>query len=203
MADDPTSWQACVGSRPHPLNVEDASFAGNPAPGVVNTVGWPDCASALTPMTVENAAVKSCIAAIAAGGETCVPGGLSWAQALISSELPFTEGMSCADLAAQGAVEASVLMTDGENAASPDGGARSGADKAQADGCTLEPCGEIKPQGVILYTILLDVSDAGTEAKLKSRASGAAALFDPDDPNELMAACGEIGDIPQELALVK
>lgn len=203
MATDPTSWQGCVGSRLHPLNVEDASFLSNPVPGVLNTVGWPDCPSELTTMTADEALVKTRIAAMTADGETYVPGGLFWAQSIISSEIPFSEGMTYAEMANQGAVKAIVLMTDGENTASPDGGAHYGDDEAQADAYTLELCSEIKSKGVILYTIAFEVSDAATETMLKSCATNADAYFDADGAGELMAAFGEIGNNLQELALVK
>ena len=203
MVNNPTSWQGCVGSRAHPLNVEDASFLSNPVPGVLNTVGWPDCPSELTPMTADEALIKSRIAAMTAGGETYVPSGLFWAQSIISSEIPFSEGMTYIEMANQGAVKAVVLMTDGENTASPDGGAHYGDDDDAADGYTLELCDEIKSAGVFLHAIAFEVSDAATEAMLKSCATSAEAYFNADDAGELMAAFGEIGDTLQELALVK
>jgi len=173
-------------------------------PGVLNVVGWAHCPSEITPMTTDKAAILAEIAAMTASGETYIPSGLFWAQAIMSSDTPFTEGDSYAGIAAAGGVKAVVLVTDGENTASPGAsGDHYETDAAQADDHTIELCDEIKSKGVILYTIAFDVADAATETMLRDCATTADAYFDADDAGELLAAFGEIGNNLQELALTR
>ena len=200
----PLTWLGCVGSRAHPWNIRDEDFGSHPVPGVLNVPPWPDCPAELSPMTVDKAAVLAKIDAMTVSGETYIPGGLFWAQSLISSEAPFTEGKSADDMIAEGGVKAIVLMTDGENTASPGGsGDHYGTDAAQADGYTLELCQEIKDEGVIIYTIAFEVTDAATQDLLNDCATSADAYFNATDAAALSDAFGEIGNNLQELALTK
>jgi hypothetical protein len=96
-----TSWYGCVGSRDHPLNIEDRDYASDPVPGV-NNAGGPDCPTEVTPMTTSKSTVQNAINAMTVGGDTYIAGGLFWGQALISHEEPFAEGKSYEDLQAEG-----------------------------------------------------------------------------------------------------
>ena len=80
-----TSWEGCVGSRTHPLNIQDSDFTTDPAPGVLNHVGYPDCPSEIFPMTTEKSDIVAEINGMTAKGNTYIPGGLTWGLRLISS----------------------------------------------------------------------------------------------------------------------
>lgn len=205
IVNHPTTWLGCVGSRAHPLNIEDRDFLATPIPGIANDAAWPgDCPNELTPMTLDKAALLAKVAAMGVSGETYVPGGLFWAQALISAEAPFTEGKSYAAMTNDGGVKAIVLMTDGENTASPSGaGDHYAADEAEADAYTTELCDEIKGKGVILYAIAFDVTDAATQTMLRDCATSPDAYFNASDATALSDAFGEIGNNLQELALTR
>lgn len=199
-----TSWMGCVGSRNGALEIEDRDFLSNPVPGVNNVSGWPDCPSEVFPMTVNKASVLARIDAMIATGATYIPGGLFWAQALISSEEPFTEGQSYDEMANKSGVKAIVLMTDGENTASPGGdGSHYENDTAKADDTTRDLCAEIKEQSVVLYTIAFDVTDAGTLDMLRDCATSPDSFFNASDSAALSSAFGEISDNLKELALTQ
>lgn len=198
----PISWKGCVGSRPNPLNVQDQDFLSQPVPGVLNA--GRDCPEEVMPMTIDKAAVEARIAAMTPQGDTYIPGGLFWGLAMISSDVPFTEGKPFDVMAADGGVKAIVLMTDGKNSVSPSwNGSHYDPNVAQSDGYTTDLCDEIKSKGIIVYTIAFEVADAATQALLEGCATSADAFFNAEDAGDLAAAFGEIGNSLQELALTR
>ncbi|MEQ1929902.1 MAG: pilus assembly protein TadG-related protein [Parvularculaceae bacterium] len=205
LVSHPTTWLGCVGSRPHPLNIEDRDYLSNRIPGVLNEAIWGgDCPNEITPITTNKVDVKNDIANLSVRGETYIPSGLFWAQALISGEAPFTEGKTYAAMTEESGVKAIVLMTDGENTASPSGsGDHYATDADEADDYTLELCEEIKSNGIILYTIAFEVTDAATQAMLGDCATSSDAYFNAADASALLEAFGEIGSNLQELALTQ
>jgi Flp pilus assembly protein TadG len=198
-----TSWYGCVGSRDHPLNIEDRDYASDPVPGV-NNAGGPDCPTEVTPMTTSKSTVQNAINAMTVGGDTYIAGGLFWGQALISHEEPFAEGKSYEDLQAEGGVKAIVLMTDGENTASPDDGeAHYDDDTAEANGYTEEMCDEIKSENVRLYTIAFDVTDASVTTLMRDCATDPDYFYDAGDADALADAFDAVGKSLVDLALTK
>lgn len=198
-----TSWYGCVGSRNHPLNVEDRDYLSSRIP-TVNNAGGPDCPREITPMTTNKTQIEAAIAAMTVGGETYIPGGLFWGQALISSEEPFTEGRSYADIASEGGIKAIVLMTDGENTASPDDWtAHYDSNTSEANGYTEELCDEIKSDDIQLYTIAFDVSEPSVQTLLRDCATEPSFFYDAGDSAELSSAFEAIANNLVELALTK
>ena len=200
-----TTWEGCVGSRDHPLNIQDADFVTDPVPGVLNNVGYPDCPGEILPMTTEKSDVEDEIAAMDARGNTYIPGGLTWGLRLISSTEPFTEGETYADIQSEQGIKAIVLMTDGENTKSPNSsdGAHYSNDVSQADQYTEELCDEIKAQDIILYTVAFEITDSNTLDMIEDCATDSDSFFNADDPDALSDAFEAIGASLTELALTK
>jgi hypothetical protein len=200
----PITWLGCVGSRDHPRNIRDEDFDTKPVPGILNVAPWPDCPNEVTPMTTDKAKILANIDALDTVGETYVPGGLFWAQALISAEAPFTEGKSYAAMVNESGVKAIVLMTDGENTASPTpSGDHYDDDADKADDYTLELCEEIKSKGVVVYTIAFEVTNPATQTMLNDCATNPNSFFNATNGAALAAAFDAIGNNMQELALTK
>ena len=198
-----TSFLGCVGSRNYPRNIKDSDYNLEQVPGVDNAVPWPDCPKPLTPLTDDKKVVTQAIDDLVAGGETYIPGGLSWGFRTLTEGEPFTGGMSFADMKSKGGLKVLVLMTDGDNTASPDWGAHYGSDKALADQYTEELCDEVKANDVAIYTIAFQVSDLATKKLLESCATKPPYYFDAANGSELTEAFEEIGASLGELALVK
>jgi Flp pilus assembly protein TadG len=201
--DHPTTWFGCVGSRPSPLTVKDEGYTTNPIPGVLN-VGGPDCPTEITPLTTSKGAITLALAKMDVTGETYVGAGLFWGQALISSDAPFTEGMSYAEMQAQEAIKAIVLMTDGENTASPDDwGGHYDNNVFEANTNTKDLCAEIKGKGVRIYTIAFDVTDAAIITLMRDCASDPTYFYEAKNSVQLSEAFDAIGSNLTELALTK
>ena len=200
------TWLGCVGSRTHPLNIQDTDFLSDPVPGVLNhDDSSGDCPLEILPMTVQKTDVLDHIDAMHIWGETYIPGGLSWGLRLISSAAPFSEGATYDDMDAQSGVKAIVLMTDGENTRSPNpwDGRHYSDDDMEADQYTIELCDEIKSHGIVLYTIAFEVTDSNTLAMVEDCATNPSAYFGADNASELADAFGLIGNNLVELALTK
>lgn len=200
-----TTWLGCVGSRSHPLNIEDGSFLSNPAPGVLNNAGSSgDCPSEILPMTTVRSTVLANITAMNTQGNTYIPGGLSWGLRLISNAEPFTQGVTYGDLATNDGVKAIVLMTDGENTKSPNNnGAHYGNNVTLADQYTIEMCDEIKDEDIKLYTIAFEVTDSDTLTMLQNCATSSSEYFNATNATQLAAAFEAIGDSLNDLALTR
>lgn len=198
-----TSWFGCVGSRAHPLNIEDRDYATDPVPGV-NNAGGADCPAEVTPMTTNKTTVQNAIDAMWVGGETYVASGLFWGQALISQATPFTEGRSYEDIQAAGGVKAIVLMTDGENTASPDDWqSHYDDDETEANGYTEELCDEIKSENVQLYTIAFGVTAPSITTLMRNCATDPDHYYDAGGSSDLAQAFDAIGKSLVALALSK
>jgi len=199
-----TTWEGCVGSRDHPLNVQDADFVTDPVPGVLNNVGVPDCPGEILPMTTEKSDVEDEIAAMGSRGNTYIPGGLTWGLRLISSMEPFTEGETYANIQSEEGVKAIVLMTDGENTKSPSpNGSHYRSNVSEADQYTAELCDEIKAQDIVLYTVAFEITDANTLNMIEDCATDSDSYFNANDADALSAAFESIGASLTELALTR
>lgn len=201
-----TSWQGCVGSRAHPLNIRDADFLTDPVPGILNRTGsGGDCPSEILPMTTDKTSVENAITAMNAAGLTYIPGGLTWALRMISNQVPFQQGRTYTEIEDEGGQKAIVLMTDGENTRSPNPVTKAHylTNVTLADQYTLELCDEIKDNDIALYTIAFDVTDTVTLDMMKDCATNSDSFFDASDADELTRAFGLIASSLIDLALTR
>lgn len=192
-------WRGCVGSRNDPHDVQDIAWGGQHAPGLLDE--W--CPTEVTPLTNNKATVVAAIDAMSVQGNTYIPAGLFWGQALISADAPFTEGETYASVAAQSGLKAIVLMTDGMNTISATYPAHNGSDAAAANAKMSALCSEIKSKDVTIYTVAFQVTDPTIQALLNSCASKPSQSYDADNAAELDTAFLEIGRSLTELALTK
>lgn len=146
-----TTWNGCVGSRNFPLNLDDRNY-NKKVPGLMNT----SCPSRITQLTADADVLHTEIDNLTPNGSTYIPAGLAWGLRVISSQEPFSEGVTYADAKANDTQKVIVLMTDGENQSSamlPDSPFHNGSDLKEADTWTNKACNKIKKQEISLYTI--------------------------------------------------
>lgn len=196
---NPHVWRGCVGSRNNPHDVKDIAWGGVPAPGLLDV--W--CPNEVTPLTTDKADVLNAIDAMSVQGNTYIPAGLFWGQALISSDAPFTEADTYAHVAAESGIKALILMTDGMNTLSATYPEHNGGTIAEANARTADLCDELKANDVQVYTVSFQVTDATIQNLLDDCATDPANSYDADNATELNNAFLEIGRSLTELALTK
>ena len=190
-------WNGCVGSRNYPSNLDDGGFSSDPAPGVLNV----DCPQAVFPLTGDKSLIQPKIDAMTASGSTYIPAGLTWGRRLLSSEEPFTEGLTSSQIDAKKGVKAIILLSDGANTRAPSYPAHDVNNQANADGLTTELCNDIEDDDVRIYSIAFEVSDASIETLLRNCASDDGGYFDAADSLSLEAAFEAIATDLVELAI--
>lgn len=195
----PHVWRGCVGSRPNPHDVKDIAWGGVLAPGLLDVY----CPNEVTPLTTDKASVRNAIDAMSVQGNTYIPAGLFWGQALISSDAPFTEAETYANVAAESGIKALILMTDGMNTLSPTYPTHNGGAIAEANARTADICEELKDNDVQVYTVSFQVTDPTIQTLLDNCATDPANSYDADNATELNNAFLEIGRSLTELALTK
>jgi len=187
------TWEGCVGSRAHPLNVEDTD-PGNRIPGIMDT--W--CQRPILPLSTDEDTVLGELDDMTAEvNGTYIPGGLMWGWRALSSAEPYTEGVTPETASKKKVTKAIVLMTDGVNTCDPDyatGEHECGKGRgATANTLTAEACTNIKKAGIRIYSVAFDVKDGTTKDMLKSCASDASSYFDAKDNEALKTAFNKIG----------
>ncbi|MEM9013518.1 MAG: VWA domain-containing protein [Pseudomonadota bacterium] len=197
---DTFTFRGCVGSRNDPLDAEDADYATDPVPGLMNA--W--CTREITPLTDTKATILNEINAMSVqGSHTYVPTGLLWGYRTISSIAPYADGMDYATMNDDGGVKALILMTDGENTRSASYPQHNGGSSSVANDKLLDICSEVKSGGIQLFTISFDVTDTDLQTLMLDCASSAGHNFNASDGAQLSAAFGAIGSSLYELALTK
>jgi Flp pilus assembly protein TadG len=194
-----SSWKGCVGSRHYPANLVDAEYATRPIPGV-NGASCPD---PIVPLTDDKTALLAAIDRLDANGWTYIPAGLAWGWRVLSSHAPFTGGLSYKEMAERGAFKSLIVLTDGDNTRAPDYPTHESSDKKLADAIMMELCDSIKGDGIVIYTIAFDLTDAGIRDLLEKCASSSGNHFDAQNSAELSAAFRAIGASMRTLSLSK
>ncbi len=201
-------FYGCVASRmPAPMNSRIDSVNTDPYTGLINN--W--CAPAITDLTDVKSDLVTAIDGMITNQETFIPGGLLWGWNLLTPEAPFTKAMSTSAMAAAKGKKALVLMTDGENTLEE--GSYLGVDGIHW-GCsdpacpvsnplTSQLCENIKADGIVLYTILFDVTDTKVETMLRDCASDPSMSYVAGDNAALLAAFSKIGGSLSQLRLSK
>ena len=193
------TWRGCVGSRDHPLNVED-STPGSPIPGLLNI----NCASPLTRLTNVKDTITAKISAMNASGNTYIPSGLMWGWRVLSSVAPFDDGVAYGAMAGGETVKkALILMTDGANTTSASYPKHDGSDADDANKITAELCKNIKKTGITIYAITFEVIDQPIKKLMEKCASGKSNYFDADNSTKLNASFEAIGNSLSQLRLTK
>ncbi len=195
------TWNGCVGSRNDPLNARIDTIS-TPYPGFLNT----SCAPALTDLTGVKSDVDAAIDSLSAYGDTFIPGGLVWGWNLLDPAVPFTNSADFADVTAKGGKKAMVLMTDGANTLYEwSNGVHWSCvpDCHDTDLLTSKLCENVKASGIILYTVLFDVTDPKIETVLRDCATDPGKSFVAADAAALLVAFKNIGASLTQLRLSK
>lgn len=191
-------WHGCVGSRTPPLNASDENFS-TPLPGLMNI----KCGRPLVQMTNQQATLLASIASFAASENTYVPAGLSVGWHVLTPRIPFVEATPAnAEPAPRRAL---VLMTDGANTVSltSKGPLHNGSSRTAADSLTKQLCANIKADGIEVYTVAFEITDAATKDMIRECASSPSNYFDASDPAKLLSAFEEIAMALSNLRLSK
>jgi hypothetical protein len=181
-------WDGCVGSRSYPLNVSDSNLA-MPYPGLPNV----PCLSPLQTLTNDKKKLNDKIDGMIATGNTYIPGGLMWGWNVLTNNEPLAQALSKPALAAKNGKKALVLMTDGANTLVPDYPFHEPSSNVTvSNGLTAELCQNIKDDGIIIYTVLFQVSDPTIKNLLDTCASAPDNSFVADNNAALEAAFRDI-----------
>lgn len=194
------TWNGCVGSRKHPLNLDDRKYSTR-VPGLINT----SCSKPITPLTGDRAKLESAVNALVPHGETYIPAGLTWGLRTISDGRPFSEGVSYTEAAAKDIRKVIVLMTDGENQKSaqlPGSPHHWGSDLDEANKWTRKACKKIHKKDIAVYTITFgtDVPKAARKI-MKKCASAPENYYSADDSAGLAGAFNAISSELTQLYL--
>lgn len=175
----------------------------------------------IIPLTIDTETLTSEIDVLEAAGSTNITEGIAWAWRTLSPALPFDGGVPYEDDKTQKII---VLLSDGNNQI----GRRSDGRRsdysaygylangrmnlsyyasqsdiyAEMDKRTLETCQNAKAEGVVIYTIRLELSgDWRSEQLLRACASSPGHYLDVPDADALNAAFSDIADDVLDLYL--
>jgi hypothetical protein len=87
-----------------------------------------------------------------------------------------------------------ILMTDGVNTISPSYPAHNGSNQSLANTLTADLCRNIKADGIAVYTIAFEVTDATVKNLLESCATRPAQFFDAANASQLTSSFKAIAD---------
>jgi len=175
---------------------------------------------AITPLTDTKSTVVSAINALQPKGYTVIPAGLLWGWRVLSPGAPFTEGKPYDE---EKWIKAIVLLTDGQNevgggaynhnksdynafgyAAKGHLGNNSGTEtKQELNAKTQTVCGNIKAQGILIYTIGFKVYDSTTQNLLRNCATEPDMYFNSPSNSQLSAIFKDIAQGLSELRIAQ
>lgn len=184
------TWNGCVGSR---LGAQalNPNFDGSPIIGTTGT-----CARELLPLTANLQQVRTRLNDLVPNGRTYLPAGLMWGWRTLTNSEPFTEAQAT-NVAGKEARKVMLFMTDGANTLKQIGTDHGAINFAQTQAAaniqTSAVCDAAKADGVEIYTISLEITDATTLQLMEDCATSPAQAFDAQSEAELVRAFEEIG----------
>lgn len=180
------------------------------------------CPSEVTRMTSSKAGAKAGIAALVAQGNTHVSEGAAWGWRMLSPRWRGLWGGTMAtdslplDYDTDLMIKAAVIMTDGENTItnSVDGAydylsdgrlgtTNSGAAVTQLNNRLRDTCAAMKAKGIIVYTVVFNLSSPTVDTLLRNCASQPDYYFNSPDAAALRQAFRTIGDSLANLRISK
>lgn len=198
MGSSTASWEGCVGSRNFPANTEDSDYTTNPIPAIDGA-----CVERIFPLSTDKQDMLDAIDGMVGNGWTYIPSGLVWGWRALTDKEPFSQGISKTALEQRGGIKVLILLTDGENTKAPSYPEHDSNDRALADELTTRLCDNVKNDGIVLYTIAFDVTDANIRSLLESCGTTPGHYFEPDNASELAAAFEKIATSLRNLSLSK
>ncbi|MEZ5997989.1 MAG: pilus assembly protein [Hyphomonas sp.] len=210
----PNKWSTVSTQTPYKFYSDSNNYSGP------NSI----CESEeLLPLTTNVSKVKSKIGALVAAGSTNTTEGVMWAWRSLSHDVPFTEG---APKSNKNVDKIIVLLSDGNNHVNYRSDARGsdyfaygyinngnlpGAPAGSTqqtiwdamDARTLEACTNAKADGVIIYTIRLELADSRSDNLLRGCATSDSHYLDVPDADQLDEAFAKISNDILQLYLSK
>lgn len=197
-------WTGCVASREHPLNIADKDYDKTPVPGK----GGLSCPQKITPLTDSVKDLKKSLSdmKVTQYGATYIPSGITWGHRTLTPGAPFDEAYTDATREKKQGRRFMVIMTDGENIASPRYsrnvlsskqrvGLHTGNDVALADKYMLEACENAKADNIQVYTVSFGTDvNAKTRDLLTKCATRPDFFFNANSNADLVSSFEAIGD---------
>jgi hypothetical protein len=193
-----TTWAGCIQDRADPNNTSDAPVVpGNYATmhSAINCRQDEGQLVYVQPLTTNFSSLRTAITDMKAGGNTNVTIGVTWGQALLSNQAPFTEGVPYTD---QEVSKFLIVLTDGQN--TQDRFASCGTTTCinQMNARTKAACDTVKNTanqpgqiGITVYTVRVIDGDANL---LRDCASGSDKYFDVQNSSQLEKVFIDIGN---------
>jgi Flp pilus assembly protein TadG len=185
-------WQGCVTDRTQPYDVSDAAVTSSSSTKYPGALCNSNSLQTIQPLTDNFTTLRSKVTAMTPAGNTNITIGLSWGLALLSNQVPFTEGAAwgTTDL-----TKAIVLITDGANTEN-----RWTSSSSDIDARTELACQSVKDAGVTLYTVRLM---EGNAELLGECATSTDTYYDVEDVDDLVPAFQAIGEQISQLRLAR
>jgi len=176
--------------------------------------------SAITRLSQDWPSLKGAIDDLTAVGDTNIPLGLMWGWHLLSPNAPFADGRA---YGAPKSTKVVILMTDGENTMGSTGnnnaslynsngyiwqgrlGITSGGTSTRRnamDGRLSSLCSNMKAQGIVIYTVRVEVS-SGDSSLLRNCASSAEKFYDVQSASQLDSVFNAIAGQIENLRILK
>lgn len=181
-----SAWNGCVGSRNYPADLQAEATSASKVPGLMDT--WCN-GTTLIRLTDKQGTLNSAISGISPDGNTYIAPGMLWAWRTLSSKGPFADGSADA----KATKKAIVLMTDGANTLSASYPKHDNNDVADANSILQKTCTNAKADGIAIFTIAYEVTDATIKSVLTNCASAPSYFFDSSNASEMAAAFSKIG----------
>ncbi|MDR3508323.1 MAG: pilus assembly protein TadG-related protein [Caulobacteraceae bacterium] len=211
-----TSWTVRQGNA--------AKYTKAPATGTSSSTGYtlgPNAGCALTPLlrlTNNMTTVTSKLNSMVAVGDTNIPMGMMWGWHTLSPSAPFSDGVA---YGTANTMKIVVMLTDGLNQNTPNSNPNTSyysgdgyvwqnrvsglnttsqtARQTALDTRLSTLCSNMKAQGIIIYTVRIDVATTNSPAVLQSCATSTDKFFDvpnvPDLPTVFANIAGSIGHL--------
>ncbi len=192
------NWTGCTQDRKYPHNLSNATPTASDASKWNQPVA-PEHASdgcggyapnklIVKPLTSDDAAVKSQLAAMKPYAWTHIALGVEFGYHLLSDNLPFDQAAPKSDTETQ---KFMIVLTDGMQT-EPAFGPGTTRNVAQGEKNLEKLCANAKADGIRIVTLAFDLNDSSTRARLKNCASDADSFFVADDDTDLSAAFEDI-----------
>lgn len=192
------NWTGCTQDRKYPHNLTNATPTASDASKWNQPVA-PEHASdgcggyapnklIVKPLTSDDAAVKSQLAAMKPYAWTHIALGVEFGYHLLSDNLPFDQAAPKSDTETQ---KFMIVLTDGMQT-EPAFGPGTTRNVAQGEKNLEKLCANAKADGIRIVTLAFDLNDSSTRARLKNCASDADSFFVADDDTDLSAAFEDI-----------
>lgn len=179
-----TEWHGCVGSRAGTADLKAEASASSKVPGLMDT--W--CNAELVRLTKTQGQIISGIETLSAWEETYIAPGLLWAWRTLSPKAPFADGS--ADTKVKKAI---ILMTDGANTVSADAPWHWSSDVAASNDTLAKTCVNAKADGIAIFTIAFQVTDATIKKILSDCATSPTYFYDSSNISKMQEAFKLIG----------